>query len=175
MSLTTPGHHPFHQTQWVIWTISINCWREMNFLIESSHSFIYYNLMADLQNITKTKSHKDDLLRAAWPHIKTDHLIKTIFTTLTLYEWRPYVPMSTISGANAIFSFTSFSGVVTDLSSGVKTLLPPNGGTREGNANVEFWTWLVDKDLRRTSLSGVLGGEILRWYVRTGLESRWRR
>lgn len=48
--------------------------------------------------------------------------------------------MSTISGANVTFSFTSFSGVVTDLSSGVKTLLPPNGGTRKGNANLEFWT-----------------------------------
>ena len=52
-----------------------------------------------------------------------------------------YVPRSTTSGTNEIFSCAS-SGVIVDLNSGVKTLFPLSGGTREGNASlhVEFRT-----------------------------------
>ena len=45
------------------------------------------------------------------------------------------------SGVKAMFSM-AISGVVMDLSSGVRALFPPSGGTREGNANLELGIWL---------------------------------
>lgn len=72
-----------------------------------------------------------------------------------------YVPRSTTSGVTGILS-RAISGDGTDLSSGVSTLFTPKGGTRDGNAILVLGTWLVEDDLRRRSLSGVPGGEILR-------------
>ena len=72
-----------------------------------------------------------------------------------------YVPRSTTSGVTDILS-RAISGDGTDLSSGVRTLFTPKGGTRDGNAILVLGTWLVEDDLRRRSLSGVPGGDILR-------------
>ena len=65
------------------------------------------------------------------------------------------------SGLKAMFSM-AISGVVMDLSSGVRALLPPSGGTREGNANLELGTWLSEDDRRRASLLSVPGGDNFR-------------
>ena len=65
------------------------------------------------------------------------------------------------SGVKAMFSM-AISGVVMDLSSGVRALFPPSGGTREGNADLELGTWLSEDDRRRASLPSVPGGDYFR-------------